>query len=77
MRVAKWGNSLAVRLPASLVEELNLKEGDDINIRAAKNGGFDAARDLSKEDAFKRIRELRRPLPAGYKFDRVEANERR
>ncbi|WP_143749548.1 AbrB/MazE/SpoVT family DNA-binding domain-containing protein, partial [Caballeronia arvi] len=29
MQVAKWGNSLAVRLPASVVDALDLKEGDD------------------------------------------------
>src|SRR3546814_17047653 len=32
MQVAKWGNSLAVRLPASLVDALELQEGDDIEI---------------------------------------------
>jgi antitoxin MazE len=32
MQVSKWGNSLAVRLPASVVEILDLKEGDDIEI---------------------------------------------
>ena len=32
MRVSKWGNSLAVRLPASVAEALALKEGDDIDI---------------------------------------------
>jgi antitoxin MazE len=35
MQVAKWGNSLAVRLPAAVVEALELKEGDDIEIRVA------------------------------------------
>jgi antitoxin component of MazEF toxin-antitoxin module len=35
MRVAKWGNSLAVRLPAAVVEALRLKEGDEIEIRVA------------------------------------------
>ncbi|MEN9867194.1 MAG: Antidote-toxin recognition MazE, bacterial antitoxin, partial [Pseudomonadota bacterium] len=33
MLVAKWGNSLALRLPASVVQALELKEGDDITIR--------------------------------------------
>ena len=28
MKVSKWGNSLAVRLPVDLVRRLNLKEGD-------------------------------------------------
>lgn len=30
MRIAKWGNSLAVGLPAALVPELDLKVGNDI-----------------------------------------------
>ena len=30
MQVAKWGNSLAIRLPAAVVEALKLKEGDEI-----------------------------------------------
>ncbi len=33
MQVAKWGNSLAVRLPAAVVEALKLKEGNQIEIR--------------------------------------------
>ena len=32
MQVARWGNSLAIRLPASVVEALGLKEGDDIEV---------------------------------------------
>jgi len=35
MQVSKWGNSLAVRLPAAVVDALGLKEGDDIEIRIA------------------------------------------
>jgi antitoxin MazE len=35
MRVAKWDDSLAVRLPEAVVEALGLEEGDDIEIRAA------------------------------------------
>ena len=30
MQVSKWGNSLAVRLPAAVVEALELKDGDQI-----------------------------------------------
>ena len=36
MQVAKWGNSLAVRLPADLVRELGLKEGDTVLLSARK-----------------------------------------
>src|SRR5215470_5284305 len=35
VQVSKWGNSLAIRLPASVVEALNLKEGDEIEIHVA------------------------------------------
>ena len=35
MQVAKWGNSLAVRLPAAVVEALELEEGDQIEILVA------------------------------------------
>jgi antitoxin MazE len=32
MRVAKWGNTLAIRLPTAVVAALELKEGDEIEI---------------------------------------------
>ncbi len=35
MQVSKWGNSLAIRLPAAVVKALELKEGDDIEVRVA------------------------------------------
>ena len=44
MQVAKWGNSLAVRLPAAVVEALALKEGDEIEIHVAGTRQFDIAR---------------------------------
>lgn len=76
MRVAKWGNSLAVRLPAAVTETLELAEGDEIVIRIAGPREFEVSRDRSREAALARLRKLRRPLPKGFTFDRVEANER-
>ena len=76
MRVAKWGNSLAVRLPSAVVEALDLKEGDPIEIRIAGRREFEVARDRTTQKALARIRRLRRPLPPGFRFDRQEANER-
>ena len=43
MRVFKWGNSLAIRLPAAVVEALDLKEGDDIDVRIVGRAGFEIA----------------------------------
>ena len=76
MQVAKWGNSLAVRLPAAVVEALDLKEGDQIEITIAGERAFEVTRDSTKEKALARLRRLRRPLPAGFSFSRDEANER-
>jgi antitoxin MazE len=76
MQVARWGNSLAVRLPASVVEALGLKEGDAIEIRVAGERAFDVALDRSRERALERVRALRKPLPPGWRFDRDEANAR-
>jgi antitoxin MazE len=76
MQVAKWGNSLAIRLPIAVVEALELKEGDEIDIRVAGERAFDVDRDRSRERALARLRQLRRALPADWKFDRDEANER-
>jgi antitoxin MazE len=76
MQVAKWGNSLAVRLPRVVVEALKLKEGDEIEITVAGARRFGIARDRRREQALQRLRALRRPLPPGFRFDRDEANER-
>jgi antitoxin MazE len=76
MQVAKWGNSLAVRLPAAVVEALNLKEGDHIEIRVAGDREFEVDRDQKRQAALEGLRKLQRPLPPGFKFDREEANAR-
>jgi len=76
MQVSKWGNSLAVRLPAAVVEALHLREGDEIEIRVDGPRDFKVARDKSRERAMEVIRRLARPLPPGFRFDREEANER-
>lgn len=79
MRVAKWGNSLALRLPAKVVKELHLAEGDEVEVRAAGPGKLEIVRDEERAwaiETMRRIREQSRPLPPGYKFDRDEANER-
>ena len=76
MQVAKWGNSLAVRLPKAVVDALKLRVGDEIEITIAGRRQFEIGRDRKREDALKRLRALQRPLPPGFKFDREEAHER-
>jgi antitoxin MazE len=76
MQVSKWGNSLAVRLPAAIVEALGLKDGDQIEIRVAGRRVFEVSRDQRRERALASLRKLRRPLPDGFIFDRTDANAR-
>jgi antitoxin MazE len=76
VRVAKWGNSLVVRLPTAVVKALDLKEGDEIEIKVAGDRAFDIDLDRSRERVLERIRSLRKPLPVGWQFDREEANAR-
>jgi antitoxin MazE len=76
MRVSKWGNSLAVRLPDAVVQALKLKSGDDIEIVVTGTREFQVERDKSRERALARLRELKKPLPKGFRFDRDEANAR-
>lgn len=73
MQVSKWGNSLAIRLPAAVVEVLGLKEGDDIEIGVAGKGKFVVSRAPSNREVLARLRQYRGLLPADFKFDRLEA----
>ncbi len=76
MQVSKWGNSLAIRLPAAVVEALELKEGDEIEIRVAGQRAFEVGRDESRKRALENLRKLRRPFPPGFVFDRDDIYER-
>ncbi len=76
MQVAKWGNSLAVRLPKSVVDALELKEGDDIEMRVLDARELAVSRKPDRMQILERLRGLRGSLPADWKFDRDEANAR-
>jgi antitoxin MazE len=77
MQVSRWGNSLAIRLPASVVEALGLKEGDSIEIHAAGKRTFAIDKAPGARELLARLRKFRGRLPKDFKFDRLEANERR
>lgn len=76
MQVAKWGNSLAVRLPAAVVEALQLQEGDDIEIEVAGARAFEIRKKSEAGELLARLRRFRGRLPADFKFDRLIAHER-
>ena len=76
MQVAKWGNSLAIRIPAAIVEILQLKEGDEVEIRVADSRQLEVSRKPSRAELLTRLRAYEGRLPPDFKFDREEANAR-
>jgi len=75
MLVAKWGNSLAVRLPAELVRELGLKEGDQIDL-VKDDGRFRVRRLARADEVLTDLRRFRDKLSAAERLSRDEAHER-
>lgn len=76
MQVAKWGNSLAVRIPSSVVDALDLQEGDDVEIHVAGERYFELKKKPGAKELLARLRKYRGRLPKDFHFDRLEANER-
>ena len=76
MRVSRWGDSLAVRLPRELVERMRLTEGDEVDVTAVDRDVIGIIKPDTKEDILARLRALQRPAPAGFHWSRDEANER-
>ncbi|MBK6294315.1 MAG: AbrB/MazE/SpoVT family DNA-binding domain-containing protein [Rhodoferax sp.] len=80
MQIGKWGNSLAVRLPGSLVQELGIAEGDEIELipvakRTKAPMTFTVKPAPSRWIACKPC-VASPPFPTGFSFDRDEANAR-
>lgn len=75
MQVAKWGNSLAVRLPAELVRELGLKEGDRIEL-VADERILRVQRHARAAEVLDGLRRFRGALPAADRLSRDAAHER-
>ncbi|GHA61582.1 AbrB family transcriptional regulator [Amylibacter ulvae] len=75
MQVSKWGNSLAVRLPASLIRELGLKEGDKINLKGSKSDLI-VKRHRREDEILSDLRRFRGSLKSSDRLSRDGANER-
>jgi antitoxin MazE len=75
MQVAKWGNSLAVRLPADLVRELGLREGDQIDL-VKDDGALRVLRQPRPDEVLEGLRRFRGKLPAAERLSRDAAHER-
>ncbi len=81
MQVAKWGNSLAVRLPVALVQELGIADGDELLLQpsprqASLPASVTVVRQPGKLEKLQAARKFRAAWPVDFSFDRDEANAR-
>jgi antitoxin MazE len=76
MQVARWGNSLAVRLPKSLVTALGLKEGDRLEILTHGDKQIEVRKAAVRSALAGRLKKFENRAPRGFRFNRDEANER-
>jgi antitoxin MazE len=76
----KEGDQVEVEIKASLLDRTWEPETGTREEALAYFRELSAAaaqeREVNREDALRRLREVRNSLPAGYKFDREEANAR-
>jgi antitoxin component of MazEF toxin-antitoxin module len=76
MKVSKWGNSLAIRLTNNMATQLNVAEGDEVDVRVTANlDGFTIRKKLGREELRERVRAMRGLRPAGMILNREEFNE--
>jgi antitoxin MazE len=76
MKIAKWGNSLAIRIPRDVADALGLALGDEVELEAGRVGVLRLNRQMTREEALANLRRLRGTMPADFRFDRKEANAR-
>ena len=81
MQVSKWGNSLAVRLPVALVQELGIADGDELMLQPAPRharspASVSVVRLPGKLEQLQAMRQFRSPWSTEFSFDRDEANAR-
>jgi antitoxin MazE len=61
MEVEKWGDDLAIRLSAEIVELLDLKDGDEVDIRVSGPETFAIVRSQGNERMVVRLRKAAGP----------------
>lgn len=76
MKFAKWGNSVAIRIPAEVVAKLGISPDEEAQIKVTGEYSFEITRDRRRQEAIEAIGKLARPLPSGYKFNRDEIYDR-
>ena len=66
LQIAKWGNSLAVRIPAEVVRSIGVKAGDSVKASLTADGGLSIYPSTWNRKAFAaELGESRQAMPVG------------
>lgn len=76
MKLAKWGNSLAVRIPAEVVAKLGIAPNEEVQIKITGEHSIEISRDRRRQNAIEKMRSMSFTLPDDYVFNREELHER-
>ncbi len=76
MQIAKWGKSLVVRLPVEVIEDLGLKEGDEIQITIKARDRIEVEEKPGVDELLAILNKYSGRLPLDFKLDRDDANTR-
>ena len=66
LQIAKWGNSLALRIPADYVRSIGIKEGDHVQANMTIDGGISIRAIKWNRKAFaSELKKSREDMPMG------------
>ena len=66
IQISKWGNSLALRIPASFINEIKLKDGDKVEATLSKDGSLIIRpQKLERKEIAAQLRAFRATLKMG------------
>jgi len=64
IQIAKWGNSLALRIPQHLLKEANLTEGDFLSASLAPDGTIVLrTKQIDRKSIIRELHEFRESMP--------------
>jgi antitoxin MazE len=76
MNVFKFEGGLAVSIPDEIAKSIGLNEGNEVTISKIDGKSFKIERKPTRQELIEGLRKYRGMMPADFKFDRDEANER-
>jgi antitoxin MazE len=78
IQISKWGNSLALRIPASFIKEIKLKDGDKVEAILSKDGSLIIRpQKLERKEIAAQLRAFRATLKMGQSvMDEVRSKAR-